>query len=368
MALDETGTHRRDPNYSRVVELMEIVYGKFNDVPRPHLWIPPPMKAGGHKGRYLWTDAFGVMNFLTLYKESGRERYLTLAMRLIEAVHDILGSDRTGEFRLPRATEDEPLAGGLRIGKVDEEGPDSDGQYLHYLTLWMFALNRTTVASKDPQWNEMAMRLALAVCPWFWRDAQDHRKGTFWKISWDMYTPLTQSEGYLDPLDSFLVLSHLQATADAYGTDLSLENLIDDFAWLARNRHISKHGRDPLDLGMGLWIAHWLARFEDWALNILKYNSKNMLYVMSDENLGRLQYSSRSAFREMGACLGIKTIDQSLLREHDRKAKLLSLARRDILHWEMRLNTRVTEDTKTITLNMMASAYIPGGMQIAHFI
>jgi len=39
------------------------------------------------------------------------------------------------------------VAGGLAIGKKDELGRDGDGQYHHYLTLWMFELNRMAVAT-----------------------------------------------------------------------------------------------------------------------------------------------------------------------------------------------------------------------------
>src|SRR3954462_7977699 len=39
--------------------------------------------AGGYKGRYLWTDAFGVVNFITLYHITKDETYLALAKRLV---------------------------------------------------------------------------------------------------------------------------------------------------------------------------------------------------------------------------------------------------------------------------------------------
>lgn len=92
----------------------------------------------GHRGRYLWTDAFGVVNFLTLYKNSSddSERYLILADRLVHAVHSTLGRMRDLKEMLPGATTQEPLKGGLRIGKKDEKGDDGDGQYFHYLTIW----------------------------------------------------------------------------------------------------------------------------------------------------------------------------------------------------------------------------------------
>lgn len=47
------------------------VYSPY-DPGRP--WRPQPYAEG--KGRYLWTDAFGVINFITLHKETGESRYL----------------------------------------------------------------------------------------------------------------------------------------------------------------------------------------------------------------------------------------------------------------------------------------------------
>ena len=37
--------------------------------------------------RYLWTDAFGVCNFLGLYDQTGEERCLDLALQLVDQVH-----------------------------------------------------------------------------------------------------------------------------------------------------------------------------------------------------------------------------------------------------------------------------------------
>jgi hypothetical protein len=46
---------------------------------------------------------------------------------------------------------------------MDADGPDGDGQYHHYLTLWMFALNRMSLASGDRRYNDSAIALAKAI-------------------------------------------------------------------------------------------------------------------------------------------------------------------------------------------------------------
>lgn len=57
-------------------------------------------------------------NFVNLIQD---EKYLDVAEDVVKEVYRVLGRKR-----------------GLRIG----EEPDRDGQYFHYLTKWIFALNQ----------------------------------------------------------------------------------------------------------------------------------------------------------------------------------------------------------------------------------
>ncbi|KAK2732889.1 hypothetical protein FQN57_002455 [Myotisia sp. PD_48] len=254
---------------------MEGVYGRFSEVSDPSDWNPPPT-AGGHRGRYLWTDAFGVINFLTLHKElssSGKvadDRYLIFAKRLVRAVHDILGRTRDGKSRLPRATDDEPLAGGLRIGKEEEHGPDGDGQYHHYLTEWMLALNRLSEATGDPSFNRQACSLGKSIHPYFFLDRNSAYPRMVWKVAMDLSRPLVASEGNLDPIDGYVVFRLVQASSIKYGDGMVLEEEVSDY-----KRVMSRKGRhflssDPLDLGMTLCSAQWLYNRESWATDIVK--------------------------------------------------------------------------------------------------
>ena len=45
--------------------------------------------------RYLWTDAFAVCNYLSLYHETGATHWKLLALHLVDQVHTILGRHRT---------------------------------------------------------------------------------------------------------------------------------------------------------------------------------------------------------------------------------------------------------------------------------
>ena len=69
--------------------------------------------------RYLWTDAFGLVLLVSLYGAPNEEPYLDGAMELVAEVDRVLGRKR-----------------GIRIG----EEPDRDGQYFHYLAMWLYAL------------------------------------------------------------------------------------------------------------------------------------------------------------------------------------------------------------------------------------
>lgn len=263
------------PKVDRFQQAMESVYGSFSNITDPGNWTPP-LKSGGHRGRYLWTDAFGVINLLTMHKEymiAGKDsphddRYLVFARRLIETVHDVLGRTRDGRSRLPGATDSNPLGGGLRIGKLDESGPDCDGQYHHYLTVWMFALNRMAKATGDMGYNRQAVALARAIHPKFFVDRAAKRPRMVWKMAMDLSAPLVSSEGNLDPIDGYVVFRLLQALAVEAGDGEVLAEEIDDYKRVMHRKGEHFVSQDPLDLGMTLWTAHWFSATEKWALNL----------------------------------------------------------------------------------------------------
>lgn len=243
---------------------MEAVYGKFsaiNRIEEAKEWTPPPA-LDGHRGRYLWTDAFGVLNFLTLFKETQEDRYLIFAQRLISTVHDILGRSRDGTSRLPNATDEHPLRGGLRIGKNSESGRDGDGQYHHYLTIWMFALNRTSIAANDRSYNDLAIQLAKAIHPHFVYNRETERPRMYWKMSMDLSHNLVTSEGGLDPIDGFVIFSLLQKTS---GDNSVLADEISDYFKIVKLKYARHSTDDPLDLGMSLWTCHFFKDEMPWA-------------------------------------------------------------------------------------------------------
>jgi hypothetical protein len=118
-----------------------------------------------------------------------------------------------------------PTQRGLRIGKrLNERKPgvpyddrlewDRDGQYFHYLTKWMHALNRMSRVTREQKYNQWAIELAQAAHDGFtYVPLSGGRPRMYWKMSTDLSRPLVPSMGQHDPLDGFITFSVLQITA-----------------------------------------------------------------------------------------------------------------------------------------------------------
>jgi hypothetical protein len=219
--------------------------------------------------RYLWTDAFAVCNFLALYGQARDEKYRHLALRLVEQVHTILGRHREDDPRtgwISGLDEQEgnmhPTKGGLRIGKeMKERGPadplderlewDRDGQYYHYLTKWMHALNCVSRVTGDSTYNTWAIELAKTAHARFtYMPSSGGQKRMYWKMSIDLSYPLVPSMGLHDPLDGFITYNQLQATAardseTSTFPDLNVE--IADLADICKGKNWATD--DPLGIG-----------------------------------------------------------------------------------------------------------------------
>lgn len=330
---------------------MESVYGPLSDgTDTAKIWTPPE-RSGGHRGRYLWTDAFGVINFITLSKETNDPVYLTRAVRLAETVHNVLGRTRDGKSRLPGASDDNPVGGGLRIGKVDESGSDGDGQYHHYLTLWMFALNRLSKATNDKTYNDQAIALAKAIHPHFFLYRESAKPRMVWKIAMDMSKPLVYSQGHLDPIDGFLVFRKLRAASE---DKTVLQEEIADYKQILdlKSKHVVSS--DTLDLGMTLWTAHCVADKEMWFKNLTQQAQRQCINLFEGGYLD-IPASRRLAFREYGTCLGIGCTENP-------NSKLQRYRERIIETWEKH-RSHIPGELRAISEVMRAAAIIPGAFR-----
>jgi len=360
----------RDIAVRKVVAAMEDVYGPVSTLTpsQAQSWTPPPASSG-HLGRYLWTDAFGVLNFITLRRLTGSPTYLTCAARLIDTVHNVLGKTRSQDKHLTGASPERPLAGGLRIGKEDESGPDGDGQYHHYLTIWMFALNRMSMVTGEMKYNELAIQLAQAIHPAFVVNRDSPRPRMRWKMSMDLSQPLVTSEGNLDPIDGYVVFSLLQKTA---GDPTILQEEIQDYKKIVDTRWKYMESDDPLDLGMTLWSVHWMAAEEPWAAAVMERASENLRELAFVNRYFEYPLERRLAFREFGTCLGVKcALVLSELQEENED--LVGVAEDILDQWEEagigaagdgKLDVAIKKQgLRPITNVMYAASLIPGAFR-----
>jgi hypothetical protein len=181
------------------------------------------------KRRYLWTDAFAVCNFLGLARTTGDRRYFDLARRLVDQVHHTLGQHRGDDPRRgwpsglnEHEGKSHPTLGGLRIGKnLPERGVDEpfdeqlewdrDGQYFHYLTQWMHALDQMSRSTGESKFNVWARELAkTAYHAFIYQPSIGRVPRMYWKMSIDLLRPLVPLDG---ATRSLRWLYHCGATA-----------------------------------------------------------------------------------------------------------------------------------------------------------
>ena len=283
--------------------------------------------------RYLWTDAFAVCNFLTLYRQTGEEEYKNLALCLIDQVHNILGRHRADGPRtgwisgLSEAEgQSHPTAGGLRIGKkMNERGPNElfderlewerDGQYYHYLTKWMHALERVGGITGDPKYCRWSVELAEAAHAGFtYVSPAGGAKRMYWKMSIDLAHPLVPSMGLHDPLDGFVTYNELRMCTDGHSDtsifpDLSAE--IAETAKMCEGQNWETD--DPLGIGGLLFDACRLSQMTvkgyfraPGFLEVLLGSSQYGLNVFVRQNPLSASADYRLAFRELGLSIGLK--------------------------------------------------------------
>lgn len=305
----------------------------------------------GAPRRYLWTDAFAVCNFLGLYRQTGDQLYMELALHLIDQVHTILGRHRSDDPRtgwISGLDEEEgkrhPTRGGLRIGKtLNERKPDEpyderrewdrDGQYYHYLTKWMHALNLVSKVCGDTKYNVWAIELAkTAHAAFTYALPFGGRKSMYWKMSIDLTYPLVSSMGHLDPLDGFITYLQLQAAAaidSRRSKEVDLSKEIIEMARMCEGQRWVTD--DPLGLGELLSSAYKLAQL------ILRegFKKSDLLCDLLDDAWGGLQSFEqrniltlpaeyRLAFRELGLSIGLHAVEKLL--------ELIKRASRTVTH------------------------------------
>jgi hypothetical protein len=326
----------------KVKRIMQEVYGEYTGKD----WVPKAYT--DNKSRYLWTDAYGVCNYITLYCETKDPMHLDQADALIKDVHDTLGKNRSLTRRLGDSTDQHPLRGGLRIGKVDEEGTrDGDGQYYHYLIKWMYALNRMSLVRKDSKYNDWAIELVKATHDAFITGKETLRPRMFWKMSIDLTRPHVYSEGNLDPFNGYVIYRIL---AESSSDPVILQDEIATLKKIVDSKYKNYSCDDTLGIGSALLLTHYYLN-EPWSEH-LTTESIDSLESKWDSGYFTSPINRRLAFREFGATMGIQ-VNPRVPAYWEQRAKELH----DL--WEKNLYTR----DKDITPVMYCASLIPGSFR-----
>jgi len=260
--------------------------------------------------RYLWTDAYAVLNLVKLGDK-------TAATEHVARVHQVLARHRNDDPRsgwIGNSDEAHPTRGGLRIGKPRPERAEGepldpnlewerDGQYFHYLTRWARAL----MAINASRW---ARELMTFAAPKFVYSAGS-RFSMYWKMSIDLRRVLVSSMGHHDPLDGLVTGLYLgEVKVEKYRRILENQDLV---------------STDPLGIG-GLLSA---------AQELRELKSEQELYekVVQSAIIGLNHYrwslepgttaEGRLGFRELGLAIGLRGCEDERLNPYRAKTESL---------------------------------------------
>lgn len=329
--------------------------------------------------RYLWTDAFAVCNFVGLGRALRDDQWLRRADELVGRVHASLGRYRDDDARSGWLSGDEshPTRRGLRIGKkLPERGVDErldsrlewdrDGQYFHYLTRWMHALDILARERSDRRLQRFAYELAIAA-----HDAFTHDRRMYWKMSTDLSRPLVTSMGQHDPLDGLVTCAQLRETANAIGTRTEIEQLgvrVTSFARMLEPRDLAT--ADPLGLGGLLIDAYRLDQLD--VRRALEGARRLRARVLDAAERGLEEYATtgeldgaadeRLAFRELGLAIGLDAAAR-MGEQRGRFGRFAPLRERIVSFWSAAENRSSASflEHRDIDEVMLATSLAPEG-------
>jgi len=226
--------------------------------------------------RYLWTDAFGVVLLVSLFAALGERRFLDEAEWVVSDVDRVLGRPR-----------------GIRIG----EAPDRDGQYFHYLAMWLYALS--VLARHVPDYRRKGVDLVRQIHSAFVMSG----RGVVWKMKEDLSAPYPGfGFGALDAFDGYVSYRCLDENA--------LAEEIADMRALIDATAAGLRITQDLGLGMMLWLTHFFSA-EHWAavqrsrcLAMLDLTWREDGYFRREPDLPYVKF----AFTNYGVSIGLQSV------------------------------------------------------------
>ena len=185
---------------------------------------------------------------------------------------------------------------GIRIG----EAPDRDGQYFHYLGMWLFALYR--LGQVNSLYRQRAIELARQIHPRFVVPGL----GVYWKMREDLSGPYPGiGFGALDAFHGYVVY-RLLAPEDLAQEIAQMADLVTaSYQVLSINQ--------DLGLGMMLWLTHFFPQ-ESWALVQRQRSLANLNLLWVDPPGYFCRYPGMTgtllAFSNYGVSLGLQAVRQ----------------------------------------------------------
>lgn len=303
--------------------------------------------SGDRTRRYLWTDAFAVLNFLALTTldsasdnpQDNVQSFGKLAMRTINQVHFYLGQFAANDPRHGWISglegdngREHPTVAGLRIGKKMTERKESerydpalewqrDGQYYHYHTRWIMTLLKASQYFNDQQLAVWAAELSLAGSRFI---TEQHGLGPAmcWKMSVDLTRPLVPAMGAHDPLEGLLCALQAHHQTEQFSQEFS--SYIKQLQQLCERSHWATDDA----LGIGCLLVNVVRATELQTYCQLPASVQpGALLKAAEQGLNTVHHAfahnraagHRLAFRDCGLSLGLRVLQGNLafLNEHD---------------------------------------------------
>ncbi len=226
--------------------------------------------------RYLWTDSFGVVLLVSLYRALAKDAFLDEAEWLVAQVDRVLGRPR-----------------GIRIG----EEPDRDGQYFHYLAMWLYAL--AVIGRHIPRYREKGIDLVHQIHDAFLLPG----RGVIWKMKEDLSSPYPgYGLGALDAFDGYV--SYRMLDEQALSREIAVMRKLIDRS--APGLVITQ----DLGLGMMLWMTqffpeeHWARLQRKRCLVALDHMWRQEGYFCREPDLPHVKF----AFTNYGVSVGLQAV------------------------------------------------------------
>ncbi len=223
------------------------------------------------------------MLLVSLRNELSEDKFLDQAEWVVREVDRVLGRPQ-----------------GIRIG----EEPDRDGQYYHYLAMWLFALWR--LGQCREQYQRRAVELARTIHAHFVIPGV----GVVWKMLEDLSAPYPGfGLGALDAFHGMTVYRLIDADA--------LAPQIAEMSQLVEQSYPRLHVTQDLGLGMLLWMSHFFPS-EAWAATLRQRSLATLErmwidppgYFCREPSLPEVKF----AFTNYGVSVGLQAVGKYLDR------------------------------------------------------